>query len=73
MNTGIQDAHNLAWKLAAVLQGWAHMRLLDTYEVRMGAWLLHIFCLVASLLHVICALVCDTRRMLFSEGQRAIG
>ena len=21
MNTGIQDAHNLAWKLAAVLQG----------------------------------------------------
>lgn len=23
MNTGIQDAHNLAWKLAAVLQGTA--------------------------------------------------
>jgi len=23
MNTGIQDAHNLAWKLAAVLQGAA--------------------------------------------------
>lgn len=34
MNTGIQDAHNLAWKLAAVLQGWAHRHLLDTYEVR---------------------------------------
>ncbi|HEX9034554.1 MAG TPA: FAD-dependent monooxygenase [Streptosporangiaceae bacterium] len=32
MNTGIQDAHNLAWKLAAVLQGWAGPALLDTYE-----------------------------------------
>ncbi|GLF97866.1 FAD-dependent oxidoreductase [Streptomyces yaizuensis] len=30
-NTGIQDAHNLAWKLAAVLQGWAGQALLDTY------------------------------------------
>ncbi len=33
MNTGIQDAHNLAWKLAAVEAGWAHASLLDTYEV----------------------------------------
>lgn len=31
-NTGIQDAHNLAWKLAAVLDGWAGPGLLDTYE-----------------------------------------
>ncbi|MET7568914.1 FAD-dependent monooxygenase [Streptomyces sp. NPDC005492] len=30
-NTGIQDAHNLAWKLAAVLGGWAGPGLLDTY------------------------------------------
>src|SRR5207249_11500006 len=26
------DAHNLAWKLSAVLQGWAGPALLDTYE-----------------------------------------
>jgi 2-polyprenyl-6-methoxyphenol hydroxylase-like FAD-dependent oxidoreductase len=32
MNTGIGDAVNLAWKLAAVLQGRADRRLLDTYE-----------------------------------------
>lgn len=32
MNTGIQDAHNLAWKLAAVLHGWGGPGLLDTYE-----------------------------------------
>ncbi len=32
MNTGIQDAHNLAWKLAAVLRGRAGPGLLDTYE-----------------------------------------
>jgi hypothetical protein len=31
-NTGIHDAHNLAWKLAAVLQGIAGPRLLHTYE-----------------------------------------
>ncbi|GAX80176.1 hypothetical protein CEUSTIGMA_g7614.t1 [Chlamydomonas eustigma] len=33
MNTGIQDAHNLAWKLAAVLKGSAGTRLLHSYEV----------------------------------------
>ncbi|MFI9254224.1 FAD-dependent oxidoreductase [Streptomyces sp. NPDC053069] len=31
-NTGIQDAHNLAWKLSAVLDGWAGPGLLDTYD-----------------------------------------
>ena len=32
MNTGIGDAVNLAWKLAAVLRGRAGVSLLDTYE-----------------------------------------
>jgi len=31
-NTGIADAHNLAWKLRMVLEGTAGPRLLDTYE-----------------------------------------
>jgi hypothetical protein len=31
-NTGIQDAHNLAWKLAMVLKGEAAPALLDTYQ-----------------------------------------
>jgi hypothetical protein len=31
-NTGVQDAHNLAWKLALVLQGVAGPGLLDTYD-----------------------------------------
>ena len=31
-NTGVQDAHNLAWKLAAVLRGQAGPALLDTYH-----------------------------------------
>jgi 2-polyprenyl-6-methoxyphenol hydroxylase-like FAD-dependent oxidoreductase len=31
-NTGVQDAQNLAWKLAWVLQGKASPELLDTYE-----------------------------------------
>jgi 2-polyprenyl-6-methoxyphenol hydroxylase-like FAD-dependent oxidoreductase len=32
MNTGIQDAMNLGWKLAAGLRGWAPPDLLDTYQ-----------------------------------------
>ncbi len=32
MNTGLQDAANLGWKLAAVASGWAGDRLLDTYQ-----------------------------------------
>ncbi|MFZ3597773.1 FAD-dependent monooxygenase [Streptomyces sp. BH104] len=32
LNTGIQDAHNLAWKLGAVVSGLAPDTLLDTYE-----------------------------------------
>ncbi|KAG9144611.1 hypothetical protein Leryth_010822 [Lithospermum erythrorhizon] len=32
MNTGIQDAHNLAWKLAYVMQGIAPQSFLSTYE-----------------------------------------
>jgi 2-polyprenyl-6-methoxyphenol hydroxylase-like FAD-dependent oxidoreductase len=32
MNTGIQDAYNLAWKLALVLNGEAPEALLDSYE-----------------------------------------
>lgn len=32
LNSGVQDAENLAWKLEAVLEGRADERLLDTYE-----------------------------------------
>lgn len=40
MNSGIRDAHNLAWKLAAVVQGRFGPRLLETYEQerRKHAW-----------------------------------
>jgi 2-polyprenyl-6-methoxyphenol hydroxylase-like FAD-dependent oxidoreductase len=32
-NTAVEDAVNLAWKLAAVLNGWGGPALLDTYEI----------------------------------------
>jgi putative polyketide hydroxylase len=32
MNIAIQGVHNLAWKLAAVINGWAGSELLNTYE-----------------------------------------
>ncbi|WP_280275357.1 FAD-dependent monooxygenase [Nocardia wallacei] len=37
LNTGIADAHNLAWKLAAVLGGTAGDGLLDTYHAERHA------------------------------------
>ncbi len=33
MNTGIDDAANLGWKLAAVVQGWGGPSLLASYEI----------------------------------------
>jgi len=33
LNTGVQDAHNLAWKLALVAKGRAPATLLDSYEI----------------------------------------
>ncbi|MEM1114232.1 MAG: FAD-dependent monooxygenase [Pseudomonadota bacterium] len=32
LNTGVGDAHNLAWKLAGVLKGWAWPQLLNGYH-----------------------------------------
>lgn len=32
VNSGLEDARNLGWKLAAVLQGWAGDALLDSYD-----------------------------------------
>ncbi|MFI1368698.1 FAD-dependent monooxygenase [Streptomyces griseochromogenes] len=32
MNAGLSDVHNLCWKLAGVLRGWAEPRLVETYE-----------------------------------------
>ena len=37
MNTGLHSAHNLAWKVGAVVWGWAGPALLDTYEVERRA------------------------------------
>jgi putative polyketide hydroxylase len=33
MNTGVQDVHNLVWKLAAVIKGWASPTLLESYAL----------------------------------------
>jgi len=32
VNSGLEDARNLGWKLAAVLQGWGDAQLLDSYD-----------------------------------------
>ena len=43
LNTGLSDAVNLGWKLAATIEGWASADLLDTYTAERhpaGAWAL---------------------------------
>ncbi len=43
MNTGLQDAYNISWKLAMVLQNYAGDKLLDTYHTErypFAKWLL---------------------------------
>lgn len=37
LNSGVQDADNLAWKIAFVLHDWADDSLLDTYEIERRA------------------------------------
>lgn len=44
MNTGLGDAMNLGWKLAATIKGWAPHDLLDTYTAErhpIGEWVLN--------------------------------
>ena len=44
LNTGIGDAMNLGWKLAATIRGWAQEDLLDSYTAErhpIGAWALN--------------------------------
>jgi putative polyketide hydroxylase len=36
MNTGIQDAFDVGWKIAWILRGWAPPRLLGTYALDLG-------------------------------------
>ena len=38
LNTGVQDVHNLAWKLAGVVRGWAAPQILDTYDAERRPW-----------------------------------
>jgi putative polyketide hydroxylase len=48
-NTAIQDAHNLAWKVAAVLAGRAGPALLDTYDAERRPLALTVSALAGSL------------------------
>jgi 2-polyprenyl-6-methoxyphenol hydroxylase-like FAD-dependent oxidoreductase len=45
MNTGIQDAHNLGWKLAAVANKHAPVELLDSYEAERRPVAAHVLAL----------------------------
>jgi 6-methylpretetramide 4-monooxygenase / 4-hydroxy-6-methylpretetramide 12a-monooxygenase len=42
LNSGIHDAHNLAWKLALVIQGRARPALIDSYEPERAAAARHV-------------------------------
>ncbi|WP_405709594.1 MULTISPECIES: FAD-dependent monooxygenase [unclassified Streptomyces] len=54
LNTGVQDAVNLGWKLAAAVLGWAPPGLLDTYHEErhpVGEWLCRNTLAQVALLH----------------------
>jgi hypothetical protein len=59
MNTGIMDAHNLAWKLALVVSGQAPERLLDSYGQERGP----VAADVLALTHTLVRLGTTTRPM----------
>jgi 2-polyprenyl-6-methoxyphenol hydroxylase-like FAD-dependent oxidoreductase len=69
MNTGLQDAANLSWKLAAAAQGWAADGLLDTYHaerypvgrfvLRLSGGILHVALLPSGALRRSLALIGD--------------
>ncbi|PRY36880.1 FAD-dependent oxidoreductase [Umezawaea tangerina] len=62
MNTGVQDAHNLGWKLAAVVNG-ASPELLDSYEAERRPVAAHVLALSnARLDQVLKANAMPTRR-----------
>src|SRR6202042_3442397 len=42
LNSGIHDAHNLAWKLALLIQGRARPALIDSYEPERAAAARHV-------------------------------
>ncbi|CAN4124347.1 unnamed protein product [Withania somnifera] len=39
MNTGIQDAHNLAWKLSSVIKGISPISILNSYELERSQYI----------------------------------
>jgi 2-polyprenyl-6-methoxyphenol hydroxylase-like FAD-dependent oxidoreductase len=64
MNMGIQDAINLAWKLALVAQGYAPARLLESYQIeraQVGMRLLQEDALLTRLASLHHPLLCATR------------
>ncbi|RYY17943.1 MAG: 3-(3-hydroxyphenyl)propionate hydroxylase [Alphaproteobacteria bacterium] len=67
MNTGIQDAYNLGWKLAAVLQG-APPALLDTYEEER----LPVAASVLALSNELLQKAIETRGIVFPRTERAL-
>ena len=52
MNTGMQDAVNLAWKIAFILKGHGSELLLDSYEIERRPVAKHIIKLSGKLLHM---------------------
>ena len=53
LNTSVQDAHNLAWKLAHVLNGDADESLLDTYDAERGPVAQSVIKMTNGLTHVL--------------------
>jgi 2-polyprenyl-6-methoxyphenol hydroxylase-like FAD-dependent oxidoreductase len=53
LNTSVQDAHNLAWKLAHVVNGHADEKLLDSYDAERGPVARSVIKMTNSLTHML--------------------
>jgi 2-polyprenyl-6-methoxyphenol hydroxylase-like FAD-dependent oxidoreductase len=71
MNTGLQDAANLGWKLVAAVRGWAGPELLDSYQAERHPVGAHVLRTSGGILRV--ALGESPALRLFRLGVKAFG
>ena len=72
LNSGVQDAENLAWKLAFVTHGWAPASLLDSYQAERAAAARENLKVTSATMAFLVPLTDDLRRQRVEVLERAV-